>query len=76
MLFDGSIRDNIAMNAPDETDEEVINAARVPALMLSLWTCLKVGSSVGERGAALSGGQRQRVAIARAILSRPQMLIG
>ena len=29
MLFDGSIRDNIAMNAPDASDEDVIHAARV-----------------------------------------------
>ena len=29
MLFDGSVRDNIAMDTPDATDEEVIHAARV-----------------------------------------------
>ena len=33
MLFDGSVRDNIAMNAPDATDEEVIHAAKLRALL-------------------------------------------
>ena len=76
MLFDGSIRDNIAMNAPDATDEEVIQAARVACAHAFIMELPQgYGSSVGERGAALSGGQRQRVAIARAILSRPRMLI-
>ena len=76
MLFDGSIRDNIALNAPDATDEEVIHAARV-ACAHSFIMDLPQGyaSSVGERGAGLSGGQRQRIAIARAILARPRLLI-
>ena len=76
MLFDGSFRDNIAMNAPDASDEEVIQAARVACAHAFIMELPQgYGSNVGERGAALSGGQRQRVAIARAILSRPRMLI-
>ena len=76
MLFDGSVRDNIALNAPDSTDEDVIHAARV-ACAHSFIMELPQGyaSSVGERGAGLSGGQRQRIAIARAILARPRLLI-
>ena len=42
MLFDGSVRDNIAMNAPDATDEEVIHAAQG-----GLRPCLHHGSSPG-----------------------------
>ena len=64
------------MNAPDASDEEVIQAARVACAHAFIMELPQgYGSSVGERGAALSGGQRQRVAIARAILSRPRMLI-
>ena len=68
MLFDGSVRDNIAMNSPDATDDD--HAARVAYAHAVM--DLPRGISVGERGAALSGGQRQRIAIARAILSRPR----
>lgn len=76
ILFDGTVRENIALNAPDATDEEVIHAARIAAAHAFIMDLPNgYGSSVGERGTALSGGQRQRIAIARAILARPRLLI-
>jgi len=76
MLFDGTVRDNIALNAPDASDQEVIRAAQVACAHAFIMDLPNgYDSNVGERGAALSGGQRQRVAIARAILSRPRLLI-
>ncbi|KZR84356.1 Toxin RTX-I translocation ATP-binding protein [Prochlorococcus marinus str. MIT 1342] len=76
MLFDGSVRDNISLNAPDASDEEVIHAARISCAHGFIMDLPQgYGSRVGERGASLSGGQRQRLAIARSILSRPRMLI-
>lgn len=76
LLFDGSVRDNIALTNPDATSEEIIEAARV-ACAHDFIMDLPDGyaSRVGERGSSLSGGQRQRIAIARAVLQRPSLLI-
>ena len=76
MLFDGTVRDNIALNCPDATDEEIIHASQV-ACAHGFIMDLHNGydTRVGERGSALSGGQRQRVAIARSILAKPRLLI-
>jgi subfamily B ATP-binding cassette protein HlyB/CyaB len=76
LLFDGSVRDNIALTNPDATSEEIIEAARV-ACAHDFIMELSDGyaTRVGERGGSLSGGQRQRIAIARAVLQRPSLLI-
>ena len=75
-LFNSSVRDNIAINKPDATMEEVIRAATMAGAHEFILE-LKEGydTKVGERGTALSGGQRQRIAIARALLSDPPVLI-
>jgi ATP-binding cassette subfamily B protein len=76
LLFDGTVKENIALINPDATTEDVIEAARI-AVAHEFIMDLPNGYStrVGERGAALSGGQRQRIAIARSILQKPKLLI-
>ncbi len=76
LLFDGSVRDNISINNPDATSEEVVEAARVACAHEFIMELSDgYASRVGERGSALSGGQRQRIAIARAVMQRPSLLI-
>jgi ATP-binding cassette subfamily B protein len=76
LLFDGSVRDNIALTCPDATSEEIMQAARVACAHDFIMELAEgYGTRVGERGGSLSGGQRQRIAIARAVLQRPTLLI-
>ena len=76
LLFDGTVQQNIALNNPDATDEEIIEAAKT-AFAHEFIMSLPNGynTRVGERGSALSGGQRQRIAIARTVLQDPALLI-
>ncbi|PSB32204.1 ABC transporter transmembrane domain-containing protein [Stenomitos frigidus] len=76
LLFEGTVQENIALNHPDATSEEIIAAAKV-AVAHDFIMNLPNGynTRVGERGAALSGGQRQRIAIARTVLQNPHLLI-
>ena len=76
LLFDDSIRNNIAFGLEDVPAERIEAAARA-AHVLEFARELPDGldTPVGDRGALLSGGQRQRVAIARAILKDAPILI-
>jgi ATP-binding cassette, subfamily B, bacterial MsbA len=76
ILFNDTVRNNIAYGSPDKTEEDIIRAAqaayandfiqRLPEKMETL---------IGEQGVRLSGGERQRISIARALLKDAPILI-
>ncbi|MGB0854163.1 MAG: ATP-binding cassette domain-containing protein, partial [Pikeienuella sp.] len=76
VLFNDTIRYNIAYGRDGATEEEIVEAAR-SAQIHDFIMGLPEGydTPVGERGLKLSGGEKQRVAIARTILKNPPILI-
>jgi len=76
VLFNDTIRYNIAYGKPDATQEELNEAAR-RAQLLTFIEALPQGwdTRVGERGLKLSGGEKQRVGIARVVLKNPTILV-
>jgi len=77
VLFDDSIRNNIAYGRDGPIEEEQVREAARAAHVLDFAEQMPEGldTLVGERGVRLSGGQRQRIAIARALYKNAPILI-
>lgn len=76
LLFNATVRDNIAYGRPIHSESDILRAARI-ANAEEFINRLPQGydTLVGDRGIRLSGGQRQRIAIARSIYGNPTILI-
>ena len=76
VLFEGTIRDNLALGRPEATDAEVVRAARAAHIHDQIVQMPGgYGAEVRQQGKNFSGGQRQRLAIARAMLRDSPILI-
>jgi ABC-type multidrug transport system fused ATPase/permease subunit len=76
VLFEGTIRDNIALGRPEASDAEIVEAARQAHIDSAIAAMPGgYGAEVHEHGKNLSSGQRQRIAIARAMLRDAPILI-
>jgi len=76
LLFNATIRENIAYGRDGISEADVLRAAQIAnAHDFVMALPERYDTVVGDRGIRLSGGQRQRVAIARAIVANPQILI-
>ncbi len=76
VLFEGTVRDNIAYGREGVTEEQIVEAAKL-ANADEFIARMPHGydTMVGERGETLSGGQRQRIGIARAVIRNNPILI-
>ncbi|MBO5877886.1 MAG: ABC transporter ATP-binding protein [Alistipes sp.] len=76
ILFNDSIRNNIAMGREGTPLDQIIAAAKVAnAHDFIMQSENGYDTNIGDRGTKLSGGQRQRLSIARAVLRNPEILI-
>ncbi len=76
LLFEGSIRDNIALGKPFASDKQIQSAADAASVTSFLDSQAEgLDTELGQGGLGLSGGQRQRVALARAFAKDAPILI-
>lgn len=76
LLFNRSVRDNIALADPSLKMEDVVNAAKLAGAHDFIVQMPEgYDTVIGDRGGKLSGGQRARVAIARALATQPKLLL-
>ena len=76
VLFNDTIRYNIAYGRPGASDDDIDRAAKLARIDDFIRSSpAGYDTRVGERGLKLSGGEKQRVAIARTILKRPAILV-
>ena len=76
ILFNDTIRDNVALGKTNATEEEIIEALKIA----NAWEFVKelpnvLNTNIGDSGNKLSGGQKQRLSIARAVLKNPPIMI-
>jgi subfamily B ATP-binding cassette protein MsbA len=76
ILFNDTIKANIALGKQDATDEEIIEALKIAnAYEFVKDLPLGIHTNIGDSGNKLSGGQKQRLSIARAVLKNPPIMI-